>query len=61
MMKIIAMISAVLFLSGCELKESRFCAKNGFSYIMFSSWPYKTAVAPDFNDLGLPKRCENDY
>lgn len=59
-MKILLAISAIVLLSGCELRESRFCAKNGFSYIMFNSFPYKNAVAPNFNQLGLPKKCEGN-
>jgi hypothetical protein len=43
---------------GCKPSETKFCAENGFRYIKFHYALDTKAVAPDFNKLGLPARCE---
>ena len=53
MSKLIALLPILFMFSCIEKKEAYYCADNGFRYITLGS-----NLAPDFNKLGLPKRCE---
>jgi len=54
-MKILLIATALMTLVGCpKREEAYYCSDSGFRYIKNFD-----AMAPDFNKLGLPKRCES--
>lgn len=56
---LLLLTTALLFASCGKINtEEKFCAENGFRYIEFKSWLSSKGVAPDFNKLGLPARCD---
>ena len=54
MSKLIALLP-ILFMFSCDFKveEDYYCSDSGFRYITLGS-----NLAPDFNKLGFPMRCE---
>jgi hypothetical protein len=52
-MKALLILTSMTLISCNFDKEIIYCAENGFQYVRTPS-----GMAPDFNKLGLPKRCE---
>jgi len=55
MSKLILALPIVFMFSCSETKETYYCSDSGFRYIKFLN-----KMAPDFNKLGLPQRCEKN-